>query len=364
MTDQENTSQDAPVEQKIQVEVDSGSELTESERQFLDKAFPTAENKQTNTAKAGAKADGAEQSSDQQQEQREAQRPKGWDKAVKALKLDGWTEEDLAAMDPDRVVAMGRKAKDRHSEIGKKLQSKDRGATGEEEEGDEDSGEGDDSPKRDSKGRFSQAGEQDDSDSEGEEDSDPEGEDEDRGSAEPARQPVDLERIKSLVKPLSDAIGLGDDVGDELAKVLEQAIKPLQDELAGYRQYHERLVWERGEELGQKAREKLSSQFPGLNDEEKFQAVVQRMSTLAGTKQYQDMESLMLDAAKIELFEDNRLGSARNSISSKRAAGQPVTTSRSMPAKALNSEDREDLALDAIFKGLGRDAAKRAYDGQ
>ncbi|MEY3392683.1 MAG: hypothetical protein RLZZ322_1532, partial [Verrucomicrobiota bacterium] len=82
--------------------------------------------------------------------------------------------------------------------------------------------------------------------------------------------------------------------------------------MAGYRQYHERLVWERGEELGAKAREKLADQFPGLSDDKKFEAVVQRMGELAGTKRYEDMESLMLDAAKIELFEDAREGAAKN----------------------------------------------------
>lgn len=357
--------QTQPETQPSSVQIGGGQvELTETERQFLDKALPTSENKQTNTAHDD-QAEVVEQSSDQQQEQRDAQRPKGWDKAVKALKLDGWSDEDLASMDPGRVVAMGRKAKERHSEIGKKLQSKDREAPAEQDESDEEEGEGGDSPKRDSKGRFTPGQGSDESEQDsGEEAQGDEAEDEDRGSAEPQRQPVDAQRIRDLVKPLSDAIGLGDEVGDELAKVLEQAIKPLQEELSGYRQYHERLVWERGEELGAKAREKLTGQFPGLSDDDKFQAVVQRMHELANTKQYQDMESLMLDAAKIELFDDVRQGSARNSLSSKRASGQPVTTSRNLPTKAMSSEDREDMALDAIFKGLGRDAAKRAYDGQ
>ncbi|MEY3392682.1 MAG: hypothetical protein RLZZ322_1531 [Verrucomicrobiota bacterium] len=202
---------------------------TQSERQFLDKVLPTEQNTKTNTAHDD-RAEVVERSSDQQQEQRDAQRPKGWDKAVKALKLDGWSDEDLASMDPVRVVAMGRKAKERHSEIGKKLQSKDREAPAEQDESDEEEGEGGDSPKRDSKGRFTPGQDSDESEQDsGEEAQGDEAEDEDRGSAEPQRQPVDAQRIRDLVKPLSDAIGLGDEVGDELAKVLEQAIKPLQD---------------------------------------------------------------------------------------------------------------------------------------
>ena len=337
---------------------------TESEREFLDNVLPTDQNKTTNTAK-GDQAEITQQSSNQQQEQRDAQRPKGWDKAVKALKLDGWSDDDLSSLDPERVIAMGRKAKERHSEIGKKLQSKDREVSADQDDSDEEEGDGGDSPKRDSTGRFASGQDSDDSSEDSDEQSEGgEAEGEDRGSAEPQRQPIDAQRIRELVKPLSDAIGLGDEVGDELAKVLEQAMKPLQDEVSGYRQYHERLIWERGEELGAKAREKLADQFPGLSDDGKFQAVVQRMEDLAKTKRYEDMESLMLDAAKIELFDDARQSNARNSISSKRSLGQPVTSNRSMPNKAMSVEDREDKALDALLQGKGRDAAKSAYYGQ
>jgi hypothetical protein len=167
-----------------------------------------------------------------------------------------------------------------------------------------------------------------------------------------------------MVKPLSDAIGLGDEVGDELAKVLEQAVAPLQNEISRYRQYQEQVIRERGEELGIKAREKLADQFPGLKDEEKFERVVMKMTDLAKSGRYDSMETLMFDAAKLELFDDAKNTATRSAISSKRSQGQPVTSTRSIPAKALGVEDREDKALDALLNGKGVDAAKRAYYGQ
>lgn len=340
-----------------------GIEMTPAEREYLDKAFPVEQDQQkTNPVRA---EDGkfAKQS---QQQDTPSDVPKGYDKAVKALKLDGWTDDDIKALPAERLVALGKKAKERHSEIGKKLQS--RASEPEESEEAESEGEEEEGDDLESSRKETEEAEETESDSSEDkatEDEDEESEEEEeQGSAEPARQPLSKDRIRSLVKPLSDAIGLGDEVGDELAKVLEQAIVPLQQEVAQYRQYHEQMIMQRGEELGMAAREKLAGQFPGLKDEEKFNRVVAKMDQLARSGKYDSMETLMLDAAKLELFEDAKDNATRSALSSKRSQGQPVTSARSMPTKALGVEDREDKALDALLNGKGVDAARRAYYGQ
>ena len=88
------------------------------------------------------------------------------------------------------------------------------------------------------------------------------------------------------------------------------------------------------------------------------------MTDLAKSGDYDSMETLMFDAAKLELFDDAKNTATRSAISSKRSLGQPVTSSRSLPSKAMSIEDREDMALDALLQGKGKEAAKRAYFGQ
>ena len=96
-------------------------EITPAEREYFDKALPLQQT-QENTAPVRAEDGKFAKKSEQQGTPSDA--PKGYDKAVKALKLDGWTDDDIKALPPERLVALGKKAKDRHSEIGKKLQSR------------------------------------------------------------------------------------------------------------------------------------------------------------------------------------------------------------------------------------------------
>lgn len=315
--------------------------FTPEERAFLDKALPSEEGQETQSSKQG--------SDTPKQQEPQSERPKGFDKAVKALKLDGWEDGDIEELKPERVIALGKKAQERHSAVGKKLQeaavSKATDQSGAEDL-DKDL----------------------DEDEEDTETADLETNDEEPGSAEPTGQPTSLMSkidYKALAKPVSDAIGLGDDVQEALAKAFESALKPLQEQAALVEQQRNAMIQERGEELGQAAREKLSEKFPGLQDEEKFGKVVERMHALAKTNQnYESMEQLMLDAAKLELFDDTNATVSRRSNQVKRAQGQPTTVSRKMPTEAMSLDDKEDAVLDTLLAGKGRDAARRAYFGR
>lgn len=318
-------------------EVDTAKESVEkAEDAFLDKVFAPEDKEQPEKPES-------------KQQDADTAKPKGYEKAVKALKLDGWDDDDVSALSPERVIALGKKAQERHSAIGKKLQEKS-GKTSDLDDEDKDDSEDD---KQES--FFSN-------------EDDPE--DEEQGSAEPARQPRSKDGkfvidYKALAKPVSEAIGLGDEVEEALAKAFESALAPIQEKVAAYDQYQAQLIEQRGEEIGQAAREKLADQFPSLMDEEKFDRVVSRMHQLAKTEQqYESMEQLMLDAAKLELFDDNVRGNKRQVSQSKRAQGQPTTVSRKMPSAAMQIEDKEDAVIDALLSGKGRDFARKTYYGQ
>lgn len=344
MTEQEQVTTTAENNQTAAVERDSSQiqvvdvsneRASKAEDEFLDKNLPIGGEKTTDKRES-------------KQQDAEAAKPKGYDKAVKALKLDGWDDDDVSALSEERIIALGKKAQERHSAIGKKLQEKSSKSA------DLDIDDEDDSEQGEEKGFV---GNDDDSESE------------EQGSAEPARQPRAKDGkfvidYKALAKPVSEAIGLGDEVEEALAKAFESALAPIQEKVAAYDEYQSQLIEQRGEEIGQAARERLADRFPGLKDEEKFERVVTRMYQLAKTEQeYESMEQLMLDAAKLELFDDNTQASKRLVSQSKRAQGQPTTVSRKMPVSAMELEDKEDAVIDALLAGKGRDAARKTYYG-
>jgi hypothetical protein len=330
----QEVSENQQTQQPVEVEsvLDTSAEkMTDAERAFLDKNVPLDSTQTTSESKQQDAASGM---------------PKGYDKAIKALKLDGWDDEDVQALSPERVIALGKKATERHSAFGRKLQE----AAGKKAEDLDEA----------------KSGEEDDETAEAADEDD---QSEEPGSAEPTGQPRNKDgrfsiNYKALAKPVSDAIGLGSEVEEALASALESALAPIQEKLNEYDKYQTAIVEQRGEEIGQSIREKLSDRFPGLKDEEKFERVVGRMGLLAKSDpNYQSMEQLMLDAAKLELFDDNQEVSARKTTQVKRAQGQPTTTSRRTPTPAMSLEDKEDAVLDALMSGKGRDAARRAYFG-
>jgi len=337
MTEQIGESENQVVETqeqspKLESVLDTSSEvMTEAEKSFLDKNVPLDDTQSTSSSQQQDSASGS---------------PKGYDKAVKALKLDGWDDDDLAALSPERVIALGKKATERHSAFGKKLQE----AAGKKAEVPD----GDESEESENE-TATPVAESDDA--------------EEPGSAEPSGQPRSKDGrfaidYKAIAKPVSDAIGLGSEVEEALAAALESALAPLQQKLESYDQYQAAIVEQRGEEIGQSIREKLSDRFPGLQDEEKFERVVGRMGLLAkADPNYQSMEQLMLDASKLELFDDNTEINARKTTQVKRAQGQITTTSRKTPTPSMSVEDKEDAVLDALMSGKSRDAARRVYFG-
>lgn len=240
------------------------------------------------------------------------------DRAAKALRLDGWTDDDFAGIPPERLNALGETAAKRQSKIAKKLEAA-------------------------SKGEPSERGEARTSESGG-------------AQAEPARQPSDL---KQVLKPVYDT--LGDEYGDALVKAISSSTESLRTELNGLKSQFGNLSEDRASELVDKSRKELEVRYPQLKDEEEFDGLMDEMRTLAsipGRYTPKDIGRLMEDAIVLK-----RWTPATPKVD-KRSTGQPVASSRPMPVSALSREDKEDAVLNALFKGADRQSARQLYHGR
>tara|TARA_R110000824_G_scaffold351048_2_gene537952 strand:+ start:356 stop:1375 length:1020 start_codon:yes stop_codon:yes gene_type:complete len=136
----------------------------------------------------------------------------------------------------------------------------------------------------------------------------------------------------------------------QLSQALGAAIQQIQV-LAGHAETRE---------MGS-AKESLRERFPQLDTEDAYQSVVERMKTLYKSGDYNDIRSLMTDAARIS-FADAEPPKDTSAINKAKSLGQPITTSKVAGAKkSLTQDDRENAALDAIFEGKGLDGATDAY---
>jgi hypothetical protein len=150
------------------------------------------------------------------------------DKAVKALILDGYTDDDLAALKQERVIALGTASIARHAAVDQKLanagrESKQQTATSNVEE------------------------------------------------SAPRQLPDDLQ---SVVKELSEEIGS------------EKAGKALEKILLRYEAREETRAMERVDQELRSARAALRESLPGLADEGTFEKVIDEIVDLRSTKRW------------------------------------------------------------------------------
>jgi hypothetical protein len=107
-------------------------------------------------------------------------------------------------------------------------------------------------------------------------------------------------------------------------------------------------------------RTQLQERYPQLADDGNFNSVVEKMQSLYRTGDYQNITDLMTDAVRIRLADAAPPPTPQHAAKS---AGQPASRSTARRTdKPINHEDKEDLALDAIFNGGGLDAALKAYN--
>tara|TARA_Y100001973_G_C5197558_1_gene335337 strand:- start:124 stop:1149 length:1026 start_codon:yes stop_codon:yes gene_type:complete len=173
--------------------------------------------------------------------------------------------------------------------------------------------------------------------------------------ADPARTPVANQTFEKTKADMSEIFG------EEAAEVLMQPIAQLSQSLAAAIQQIQTLTGHAEARELSVAKESLRERFPQLDAEDAYQSVVDRMKTLYKSGDYDNIRSLMTDAARI-VFADEAPPRDTAAENKAKSLGQPTVATKTKTAtKTFTHEDREDAALDAIFDGDGLDGAKKAY---
>lgn len=177
----------------------------------------------------------------------------------------------------------------------------------------------------------------------------------DQAVTETAKAPVANKTFEKTKADMSEIFG------EEAAEVLMQPIAQLSQSLAAAIQQIRTLTGHAEARELKVAKESLRERFPQLDTEESYQSVVERMKTLYKSGDYNNINSLMTDAARI-VFADEAPPRDAKAENKAKSLGQPtVATKTKTGVKTFTHDDREDAALDAIFNGDGLDGAKKAY---
>ena len=145
----------------------------------------------------------------------------------------------------------------------------------------------------------------------------------------------------------------GDEAAGALRAPLEAAITPVTQQLEQGRNQLGSLMQTVEDLMVTSARANLSEKFPGLGQDTAFADVRTRMKTLVKSGGYNDMETLMSDASRIEFSDESAeaIRASRISRDRHRSNGQPTPGSSRIPAKAMTSEEAEDAVLMALEAG-------------
>ena len=163
---------------------------------------------------------------------------------------------------------------------------------------------------------------------------------------------------KSMEKSMTD---ISEIFGQEAAQAIMSPIQSLTQALAGAYQQIQRLTGYAESKEMDVARASLKERFPQLDTEEAYGQVVEKMKTLHKSGDYQSIQNLMTDAARI-VYAETAPPKDNTPVNKAKSLGQPtVTTKTKTGKKSLDHESREDAALDAILNGGGLDGAIDAY---
>lgn len=177
---------------------------------------------------------------------------------------------------------------------------------------------------------------------------------ESEGESSDVAAPADQPPIANLDEALTGFTDIfGEDAAGALKAPLEAAISPFAQQVEAGREQLSTLAQTVENLLIRDARRELADKFPALSSEEGFSTVQKRMETLVKSGGYNDMESLMSDAARIEFSDESSAAvqASRQARDIQRANGQPTPGSSRIPAKALSVEEVEDAVLMALEAG-------------
>ena len=306
------------------------SNAEKQDDEALDKLIGRMEQVQSELNGSGEKSEAkAEDTKEAKETSKEAEKPskRAIEKARKALELDGWDDGDFEGMSEERIVALGKKAADRQSKISKELEAKSKQRTSEDGE----AGEEDESAARVAR------------------------------RAEPESQADD---DLSELKPIEELFG--EETSTAIAKYVQKALGLTKKQVEQMQKQMSAAGEERAEQEVDAARSQLKDKFPELADDEVYEEIVDEMTALVKIPgKYKTVSSLMEAACRLKGLEASAGKAAKSSSSvlNAKANGTVTTKSQNAQAKALSISDRDDLALDAIFKGKGRSAARNAWEG-
>lgn len=277
--------------------------------------------------KPEAEAKGTKEGKETSKEAESKVSQRALDKARKALELDGWSEEDFEELSEQRIVALGKKASERQAKISQELEAKSKQRTEDGEAGEDET----------SAARVA-------------------------SRAEPEGQAD--EDLESTLKPIKELFG--EETGAAIAAYVQKALGLSTQQVKQLEQRLNAVTEEKAEKAADSARDQLVERFPELKDEEVYDEVVEEMTQLVQLQgRFKSMESLMEAACRMKGLGETKAEKKTKSpaVQSAKANGTTSARTNGTPAKALSIGDREDLALDAIFKGKGRTAARNAWEG-
>ena len=306
------------------------SNAEKQDDEALDKLIGRMEQVQSELNGSDEKSEAkAEDTKEGKEAPKEADKPskRAIDKARKALELDGWDDGDFDGISEERIVALGKKAADRQAKISKELEAKSKQRTSEDGE----AGEEDESAARVAR------------------------------RAEPESQADD---DLSDLKPIEELFG--EETSNAIAKYVQKALGLTKQQMQQVQQQLSAANEEKAERAVSEARTKLTDKYPELQDEEVYDDVVEEMTALVKIPgKYKDMNALMEAACRLKGLEAKTGKAAKTSpaVQAAKANGTPVVKSQVTQPKSMSLSDREDLALDAIFKGKGRLGARNAWEG-
>ena len=252
------------------------------------------------------------------------------EKAIAALRLDGWDAEDIDGLDEGQLLKMGAKARERRSKNDRALEERAQRIRELEEQArqaPEDSG----------------------------------------VPAEPPASPDLKEVLQPFVQKVTDEYG--DTLGQQLEAMglaIAEAVKPPPAPAPA------KQSGDSGQMAMQiavtQAKEKLAAEYPGVDFDEPSVAepLVARFKTLAKTGDYAGLDGVhqaMRHAARIEFGDPPkpRDPEREESISRAKDISQPTSTSRHERPKTRTLDDRETDVLLALEGGGTPDDAKKAY---
>jgi hypothetical protein len=167
-----------------------------------------------------------------------------------------------------------------------------------------------------------------------------------------ADSPFDL---SSMASPLAEALALDDEGTKLLVDFQQQAMSPLLQTIKSQEDLIQQTQMSLMGMQEDMAVDQLRERFPQLADTNSMTRVRERMGTLVSSGNYNDMMSLLEDAASIEFAKQttDEVKAARDKLGQLRSNGQPVPATGPAPAAqtTYTSEDLEDMVLEALDSG-------------